>query len=114
MKTKYQYLKMKTISLLAAITLLATSAFASPDCDLTFIRNPNLPRDCVELEWAAHNSAAIDCLYTARGVNRPERSDAVQVAVYMVAPDGTLLFLGWSWMIAEVVNELHQMPVAQL
>ena len=95
--------------LIAAATKLAVSAFADEDCHLIFLRNPNLPRDCVELAWTLQNStAAIGCLYDQGGIDRPNVPGIVQVAVFTTSPDGVLRFLGWSWMEAQEANDLHQ------
>jgi hypothetical protein len=95
--------------LIAAATMLTVSAFAVGDCHLIFLRNPNLPRDCVELALTLENStAAIGCLYDQRGIDRPNVSGIVQVAVFTTSPDGVLRFLGWSWMEAQEANDLHK------
>jgi hypothetical protein len=101
--------------LIAAATMLAVSAFADEDCHLIFLRNPNLPRDCVEMAWTLGNStAAIGCLYDQRGIDRPNVSGIVQVAVFTTPPDGILRFLGWSWMVAQEANGLHQSETVSL
>jgi hypothetical protein len=95
------------------IALSAVSAFAI-DCDLMFVRNPYLPRDCVEMAWTTENAGAIACLYAKRGVDRPASPTAVQVGVYSVTDNNTLKFCGWGWMEVEQVNALHQPEMASL
>jgi hypothetical protein len=99
--------------LTAIAATVAVSTFAQV-CDLTLIPNPDLARDCVELAVAVENINAIDCLYPARNIERPDGDDIVQVAVYARTNEGVLAFLGWSWMSADEANYMHKLDVVSL
>ena len=49
---------MRTLALTTAAILIATTAMPDVTCDLIFVSNPNLPRDCVELQAIPENIAA--------------------------------------------------------
>jgi hypothetical protein len=104
---------MKLIATLLTATMLVASVFAQ-DCDLQFVPNPDLARDCVELAVTAENFHAFTCIYSERGINRPDWPDAVQVAIYVSSPEGVLRFLGWGWMTADEANLMHKPAMASL
>jgi hypothetical protein len=53
---------MRTLALTTAAILIATTAMADVTCDQIFVANPQLPRDCVELQ-AIPRTIAARCTY---------------------------------------------------
>jgi hypothetical protein len=109
---------MKTLFLIIAATVaLALSAVAqNVDCSLlTFVPNPDLPFDMVELENSGSQAArALFCLKQDWTDEKPPEPGVVKVGVYQ-RPDVALggskwLFCGWLWMKTKEVNALHKRP----
>jgi hypothetical protein len=66
---------MRTLALTTAAILIATTAMADVTCDLIFVPNPKLPRDCLELQAIPENVAA-RCTYCSIAMRTAHTTDA--------------------------------------
>jgi hypothetical protein len=104
-----------TLTLIFAC-MVAMSAHGQESIAHTHYYTPNelLSKDVVEL--AFYEEVNPGDFFSQRPVERPTDIPPafVLVWVYQAQEDGSMRFVGWEYMDAEVVNELHSRKVVEL